>query len=363
MTTTQIDGGRQIKTATITDAQIASGAAIALTKLSEAVIQADGGQAFTNDQSMGSHKLTSVTDGTADTDAATWGQVKSFINGKDWKDSVRAATTANGALATAYANGQVIDGVTLATNDRILLKNQTTGAENGIYTVNASGAPTRATDADASAEVTGGLAVRVTEGTANADHEFTLTTNDPITLGTTALTFADTTPPGGGFTTAGAGLTASGATVDAVATDASILVGTNDFAVQKHDASLEVAAGGLRVKAGTSGQVYIASAGGVLTPVTLSGDATVTAAGVLTLVSTVVKEADIVTRETPTGSVNGANTTFTLANTPIVGTEQVFLNGVLQEPGAGNDYTISGVTITYLSAPVTGDRLRVNYVK
>jgi len=70
-----------------------------------------------------------------------------------------------------------------------------------------------------------------------------------------------------------------------------------------------------------------------------------------------------VTRETPSGSVNSSNTTFTLANTPLSGTEQVFLNGLLQEPGAGNDYTISGATITYLTAPTTGDRLRVSYQK
>lgn len=71
----------------------------------------------------------------------------------------------------------------------------------------------------------------------------------------------------------------------------------------------------------------------------------------------------VVTRETPSGTVNGSNTAFTLANTPTVGSEQVFLNGILQEPGAGNDYTISGTAITYLTAPVTGDRLRVTYLK
>jgi len=70
-----------------------------------------------------------------------------------------------------------------------------------------------------------------------------------------------------------------------------------------------------------------------------------------------------VVRETPSGAVNSSNTTYTLASTPLAGTEQVFLNGILQEPGAGNDYTISGGTITYLTAPVTGDRLRVSYYK
>jgi hypothetical protein len=73
--------------------------------------------------------------------------------------------------------------------------------------------------------------------------------------------------------------------------------------------------------------------------------------------------ADFITRETPTGTINGSTTSFGLANTPILGTEQVYLNGVLQEPGAGNDYTISGATITYLTAPISGDRLRVVYQK
>jgi hypothetical protein len=72
---------------------------------------------------------------------------------------------------------------------------------------------------------------------------------------------------------------------------------------------------------------------------------------------------NFVVRETPTGTINGVNVTFTLANTPIAGTEMLFLNGILQEPGAGNDYTISGVTITMLSAPLTGDRLKACYYK
>jgi hypothetical protein len=72
---------------------------------------------------------------------------------------------------------------------------------------------------------------------------------------------------------------------------------------------------------------------------------------------------NFVVRETPSGLVNGSNVTYTLANTPIAGTEQVYLNGILQEPGAGNDYTISGATITYLAAPLTNDKIRVTYFK
>ena len=69
-------------------------------------------------------------------------------------------------------NGDTLDGVTLATGDRILLKDQSTGSENGIYTVNSSGAPTRATDFDADSEVTSGAFTFVTEGTTNGDDWF-----------------------------------------------------------------------------------------------------------------------------------------------------------------------------------------------
>lgn len=66
-------------------------------------------------------------------------------------------------------------------------------------------------------------------------------------------------------------------------------------------------------------------------------------------------------KEIPSGLINGSNVTFTLVNTPVVGSEHVYRNGILQESGAGNDYTISGATITYLTAPLTGDKLRVTY--
>lgn len=74
-------------------------------------------------------------------------------------------------------------------------------------------------------------------------------------------------------------------------------------------------------------------------------------------------DADFVIRETPSGTINGVNTTFTLANTPTAGTEEVYLNGLLQNEGVSNDYTISGATITYNTAPATGDVLLVSYRK
>lgn len=148
--------------------------------------------------------------------------------GLDVKDSVRVATTANGTLATAYENTDTVDGVTLATGDRILLKDQTTGEENGIYTVNASGAPTRAIDANASSEVTAGMYTFVSEGTANGNAGFVLTTDDPITLGTTPLVFVQFS--GAGQITAGAGLTKSGNTLNTGA-GTGITINADDVAI------------------------------------------------------------------------------------------------------------------------------------
>lgn len=168
----------------------------------------------TADLSINSHKLTNVTDPTGAQDAATKNYVDGVVQGFSWKQlPVKAATTANGTLATAFANGQVIDGVTLATGDRILLKNQTAGQENGIYTVNASGAPTRATDADTTAELRNAT-VWVSQGSTLADTAWDQTA-EVTTVGTTAQTWAQV--GGGSSYTAGNGLQLVGSVFSAVA--------------------------------------------------------------------------------------------------------------------------------------------------
>jgi hypothetical protein len=120
----------------------------------------------TADVALGSQKITGLAAPTAGTDAANKQYVDDTVAGLSWKNEVRVATTAPGTLASAFANGQTVDGTVLATGDRILLKDQSTQTENGIYTVNASGAPTRATDADSGDEMSG-AAVYVTNGTTN----------------------------------------------------------------------------------------------------------------------------------------------------------------------------------------------------
>jgi phage-related tail fiber protein len=153
--------------------------------------------------SMNSQRITNLAAPTADADAATKLYVDSKAAGLDIKESVRVATTANITLSGT----QTIDGVVLIAGDRVLVKNQTTAADNGIYVV-AAGAWARSSDAEISAEVTPGMFTFVEEGTVNADSGWTLSTNAPITLGTTSLTFTQFS--GAGSFTASNGVTKVG---------------------------------------------------------------------------------------------------------------------------------------------------------
>lgn len=177
--------------------------------------------------SMNSQLLSNLAAPVSGGDAANKTYVDNLSAGLDPHASVRAATTVNGALATAYENGDVIDGVTLATGNRILIKDQTVQTENGIYTVNASGAPTRATDADVGTELTGGSFTFVEEGTVNADTGWVASHDGTPTIGSTNITFTQFSSSAS--ITAGGGLTKTGNTLDVVGTANRIIVNADSI--------------------------------------------------------------------------------------------------------------------------------------
>lgn len=255
--------------------------------------------------------------------------VDSVATGLDVKKSVRVATTADvGTLATPTLNGSSaleIDGITVVEGNRVLVKNQGTGSQNGIYVVGASPdfALTRATDADNSpaGEVTPGMFTFVEQGSTNAATGWVLSTSGTITLGTTALTFTQFSS--GAAYTAGEGILLTGQSFSlelselsaptggvSVANDSVAIIDASDSNLSRKAtiASVVSAMVGSGLTA-TNGQLYVnAGAGSYVNFETTSSS--LTASG---------------------GGGSGTDTTLTIGQTPAAGaTIQVFVNGIKQ---------------------------------
>lgn len=408
---TQIRGSKQIQSGTIYDAQFAAVAAISLSKLAGAVIQAGGGQAFTANQPMGGFRLTNLDGPISAGDAANKSYVDSVAVGlRNFKDSVRVATTGSVVkLSSISVSAGVFDGIALIEGDRILVKDGASAdgieavsdVRNGIYLVGpvsfGTAALVRSADTDSSMEVTSGMYVYVSEGILNKRSMWVLSTTDPIVLDTTALSFVQFS--GTGQIAAGTGLTKTGNTIDVIAgTGSAITVNADCVRVAVDDSTLAVLGNSIVVKDGgiTGSQLASSIAGAglgggagipffvkhgdglevVFDAIRIKLDGATLALSPAGIRSSILADGYIlignasnvptarqrVIREVPVGNIDGVNTAFVLSKSPVNGSERVYLDGFLQEQGAGNDYTISGSTITYLSPPETRSKLMVSYI-
>ena len=267
--------GRQIRDGAISNAKVAAGAGIESSKLADGsnFLKKDGTVAMTGNLDINNQKVVNVGTPTSNGDATS----KSYVDGliaalpSAYKyRNVHVASTANINLSNPGTD--TFDGHTLTSGQRILVWQQSTASQNGIYDFNgSSSALTRSSDSDAWDELTGTL-VYVDQGTTYGDKRFYCTSNTGGTLGSTSVT-------------------------------------------------------------------YVQDLAGTLSPT------------------------NFVFSETPSGTINGSNTNFTLSATPTAGTLALYLNGVRLSAGAGNDYTLSTNTITFTTAPVSGDVILADFMK
>lgn len=234
---------------------------------------------------------------TGDTEAASKSYVDSTAQGLDVHDSVRAATTTSGTLSSSFANGSTIDGITLATGDRILIKDQGSAIENGVYIVKATGTPDRADDWAIGYEAAGAFAF-VEEGDDNADSGWVCTSDSTAdTVGTHNILFSKFS--GAGQITAGTGMAKDGNTLNvgagngitanadtvevkpdtttaAAASANSILVAANGVNISVDNSTIEGS------NAGSTGAESLRVKDGGITGAKLASDITINTSGNIT---------------------------------------------------------------------------------
>ena len=247
------------------DATYTDGAGTLSIDIDSTVTTNSGSQTLTNktlgtstslgaDLNASSYKITNLAAPTSSGDAANKAYVDAVSEGLHIHPSAVAATTANVDISTDLENGDIVDGVTLATGNRVLVKSQSNAAQNGIYVVQASGAAVRATDFDAPSEVDGGDFIFVTGGTLYDNTGWVQTSTGITTIGTDAINFTQFS--GAGTYLAGDGLTLTGNTfsVDVTPTSGSASLTNTGGAIEvKVNTSdgLEVTGSGLGINNGT----------------------------------------------------------------------------------------------------------------
>lgn len=184
---------------------------------------------FLNGIDMNNQKIINLADPSNPTDAVNLQTAQNLARGLiSTKMAVRAASTANITIATP---GATIDGVTMIANDRVLLKDQSTASQNGLYIWNGASTPmTRSTDADTDTELQPGTNVFVREGTVNADRQYLITSDTAIVVGTTSMAW--TQFGGGNVYTGSNGVQLVGADFrGVVVASGGLLVGASGFQI------------------------------------------------------------------------------------------------------------------------------------
>jgi hypothetical protein len=255
----------KIANGTIVNEDINASAEIAQSKISGLTTDLSGklalaGGTMTGAIAMGTNKITGLGSPTADADAATKAYVDAATSGLNVHASVQAATTVNITLASALENGDTLDGVTLATGNRVLVKNQTDKTENGVYVVKASGAPDRADDYNTAGEVDAGDFLFVESGTANGKTGW-MQTNVITTVGSDNIEFTQFS--GAGTYSAGTGLTLTG-TVFSINTGTTVDLSTAQTLTNK-TLSSAILSGTVTIggSTGTAGQILKSTGSGI----------------------------------------------------------------------------------------------------
>jgi hypothetical protein len=182
-----------------------------------------------NNVSVSGGSITGLGDPSVSSEAATKNYVDQAVAGLRTRIIAEAATTANISLTTDLENGDTLDGVTLVTGDRVLVKDQTDATENGLYLVVASGAASRDPEHDTIAELSGQMIV-VNQGTVNDNKIFLCTTDSDATIGVSNITYTVITPANVGTVTS-VGVADSGSSEFTVANSPITSSGTITLAV------------------------------------------------------------------------------------------------------------------------------------